>query len=224
MKKFVFGLFLAIFSLTAFAQYDPKALETLDAMSKRYKEINAFEASISSVMTNEVEKLREEMKARITVNGEKFRLVLLSFDPEKKTEVTDQEVINNGTTVWTYVASAREVTIDDVDPTSDEINPAKIHEIYKKGYKYLYLGEQTEAGVPVEVVDLVPEKRNAQYFKIRMNISKKDRTIKSWVMFDKSGSRYTYTVTKFTPGAKVDDAFFVFDPKKYPGVAVEDLR
>ncbi|MFN8691895.1 MAG: outer membrane lipoprotein carrier protein LolA, partial [Cyclobacteriaceae bacterium] len=63
MKKPVFGLFLAFISQTASAQYDPKALETLDAMSKRYKEINAFEASISSVMTNEVEKLREEMKA-----------------------------------------------------------------------------------------------------------------------------------------------------------------
>jgi outer membrane lipoprotein carrier protein len=43
-------------------------------------------------------------------------------------------------------------------------------------------------------------------------------------MFDKSGNKFKYTLTKFVPNVKVDDAFFTFDPKKYPGVQVVDLR
>ncbi|MFZ5971472.1 MAG: LolA family protein [Bacteroidota bacterium] len=216
MKNSIFTAVLAFFtflSLSALAQYDPKALEILEAMSKKYKAIEAFEADISYTLSNDVEKINEEFKGKITVKGEKFRLAL----PE-------QEVYNNGTTVWTYLPDAKEVNIDNFDPDSDDINPSKIYEIYKKGFKYLYLSDKTEGGVVCEEVDLVPDKKDAQYFKIKMMIVKKDKSIQSWTMYDKAGNRYKYTISKFNPNLKVDDAFFTFDPKKYPGVEVIDLR
>jgi outer membrane lipoprotein-sorting protein len=74
------------------------------------------------------------------------------------------------------------------------------------------------------VIDLVPEKKDAQFFKIRKNIIKKDKSIQSWTMFDKSGNKYRYSLTKFVPNVKVEDTFFTFDAKKYPGVEVIDLR
>ena len=213
MKKAI----LAVFFLGAFsalqAQYDPKALEILEAMSKKYKGIPSFEATFSYTLTNEVEKINEEFKGKMQVKGDKYRLSL----PE-------QEVINNGTTVWTYLPEAKEVNIDNFDPNSDDLNPSKFYEIYKKGFKYLYLEDKTEGGLLCEVVDLVPEKKDAQYYKVRMNIVKKDKSIQSWTMFDKAGNRYKYLITKFTPGVKVEDAFFTFDPSKYPGVEVIDLR
>jgi outer membrane lipoprotein carrier protein len=213
MKKPFLAFLLLFFVKMTFAQYDPKALETLDAMSKKYKSIPAFEANISYTLTNDVEKINEEFKGKITVKGDKYRLVL----PE-------QEVINNGTTMWTYLPEAKEVNIDNYDPNSDEINPSKIYDIYKKNFKYLYLADKTEGGVVCEEIDLVPEKKDAQFFKIKMYINKKDKSIQSWTMFDKSGNRYKYTLTKFNPNANVADAFFSFDPKKYPGVEVIDLR
>jgi outer membrane lipoprotein carrier protein len=213
MKKILLAAFLLTFVKVTFAQYDAKALEILDAMSKKYKSIPAFEANIAYTLTNETEQINEEFKGKITVKGNKFKLVL----PE-------QEVINNGTTLWTYLPEAKEVNIDNYDPNSDDLNPSKFYEIYKKGYKYLYLEDKTEGGVLCEVVDLVPEKKDAQYFKVRMNIVKKDKSIQSWTMFDKGGNRYKYTITKFTPSNGVTDAFFQFDPKKYPGVEVIDLR
>jgi outer membrane lipoprotein carrier protein len=211
MKKPFFITLLLFFVKLANAQYDPKALEILEAMSKKYKAIATFEASLTSALTNETEKVNEEFKGKITVKGEKFKLSL-----------EDQEIINNGTTVWTYLPSAKEVNIDNFDPKSDDINPVKIFDIYKKGFKYLYLGDKTEVGF--DEVDLVPEKKNAQYFKIKMFISKKDKSIHSWTMFDKSGNRFKYLITKFTPNVKVEDSFFAFDTKKYPGVEVIDLR
>lgn len=213
MKRLIFALISLLVIQSALAQYDPKALETLEAMSKKYKTLGAFEANISYTMTNDAENISEEFKGKITVKGDKFRLAL----PE-------QEVINNGTTLWTYLPDAKEVNIDNYDPSSEDINPSKIYEVYKKGFKYLYLKDETEGGVVCEVIDLVPEKKEAQYFKIRMNISKKDKSIQSWTMFDKGGNRYKYTITKFTPNVKIDDSYFTFDPGKYPGVEVIDLR
>lgn len=213
MKKLMIVVILTFAAKMVAAQYDPKALEILEAMSKKYKAIPTFEANITSAMTNETEGVKEELKGKITVKGDKFKLIL-----------DDQEITNNGATVWTYLPSAKEVSIDNFDPKSDEINPVKIFEIYKKGFKYVHLGEKTEAGVAVDEVDLVPEKKNAQYFKIKMMISKKDKSIQSWTMFDRSGNRYRYSITKFTPNVKLDDTFFTFDVKKYPGVEVNDLR
>ncbi len=213
MKKLLLALPLLAFVKLTFAQYDPKALETLDAMSKKYKSIPAFEANLSYTLINDVEKINEEFKGKISVKGDKYRLVL----PE-------QEVINNGTTVWTYLPEVKEVNIDSYDPNSDEINPSKIYDTYKKGYKYLYLQDKTEGGVLCEEIDLVPEKKDAQYFKIKMFISKKDKSIQSFTMYDKSGNRYKYTLSKFNPNASIPDSYFTFDPKKHPGVEVIDLR
>lgn len=213
MKNTIFALLGLILAISASAQYDPKALEILDAMSRKYKAIPAFEANLSCNLTNDVDKVNDEFKLRITVKGDKFRMTM----PE-------QEVINNGVTIWTYLPEAKEVNIDNYDPNSEDVNPSKMHEVYKKGYKYLYLQDKIEGGVMCEEIDLVPEKKDAQYFKIKMFINKKEKTIQSFTLFDKGGNRYKYAISKFTPNAKIDDAVFTFDPKKYPGVEVIDLR
>jgi outer membrane lipoprotein carrier protein len=214
MKKAILVVLLLSVSASLRAQYDPQALEILEAMSKKYKAIPSFEASFTYTMTNvQDKKINEEFKGKMMVKGDKYRLSL----PE-------QEVINDGTTVWTYVAEVKEVNIDNFDPNSEDINPSKFFEMYKKGFKYLYLEDKTEGGVVCEVVELVPENSKAQYFKVQMNIVKKDKSIHSWTMFDRDLNRFKYTITKFNAAAKIDDATFTFDTKKYPGVEVVDLR
>jgi outer membrane lipoprotein carrier protein len=201
MKNLFLGTILALISGVAQAQYDPKALEILDAMSKKYKDYISFEANLSCNLINETEKVNDQFNGKIVVKGDKFKLTL----PE-------QEVINNGKTTWTYLPDAKEVNIDNFDPNSDDINPAKIYEIYKKNFKYLYLNEEMDGGEMCDVIDLVPEKKDAQFFKIKMKISKKDKNIKSWTMFDKSGNKFRYAISKFTPNVKD------------PGVEEIDLR
>ena len=213
MKKSILALVLLVLAKVSMAQYDPKALEILDAMSKKYRAIPSYEANFSCLLTNDVEKINEEFKGKVTVKGDKFRMT-----------IPEQEVINNGTTTWTYLPEAKEVNIDNYDPNSNDVNPSKIYEIYKKNCKYLYLEDKNDGGVLCEIVDLVPEKKDAQYFKIRMSINKKDKSIHSWTMFDKGGNKYKYTITKFVQNVNIDDTFFTFDPKKYPGVEVIDLR
>ena len=207
MKNFVFLIFVLVAAQVAFAQYDPQALTTLEAMSKKYKTYTSFEATITTTMTNELEGVKEEYKGKITVKGDKYRLAL-----------SDQEIINNGTTQWTYIPAAKEVTVDNYDANTSEINPSKIYELYKKGFKYLLNREHTEGGTVIEEIDLVPEKKDAQFFKIKMFINKKDHTIQRWTMMEKGGTHYTYSISKFAPNVAVPDTFFAFDTAKYPGV------
>jgi outer membrane lipoprotein carrier protein len=200
-------------STLAQAQYDEKALAALKAMSAKYKSIPSFSANISSSLINEAEGIREEVKGEITVKGEKYFLKL-----------SEQEVINDGKTIWTFLVDLNEVNVENYSPSDDEMTPSKIYSAdYTKGYKYILMGEQTLAGVLCQEIDLIPSSRSAQFFKIKLFISKKDNTLQSWTMFDRTGNKYVYTISKFIQ-KPVPDSFFSFDKSKYPGVEIVDLR
>lgn len=195
-----------------YAQNDTKALAILDAMSKKYKDIPSFKAKFTYALEGNAG-VNEVSEGEIIVKGGKFIL-----------KIAGQEIINNGTTVWTYMKEANEVNISDYEPDENEITPTKIYTMYKKGYKYIFLEEKVDAGKPYEVVDLVPEDKKNQVFKVRIEINKKDKSVKSWKVFEKNGNRYLYTVKSFEPSYKIEDNLFSFDKTKYKGVEVIDLR
>lgn len=200
--------------ITAQAQYDQKGKTILDAMSVRYKKISSYVAKFSTALVNETEGLNEVFEGEITVSGDRYML---------KTE--EQEIINDGITVWTYLPDVNEVNIDDYSPDDDEITPSSIFDEYKNGYKYIWLENIKEQGMDSDVIDLIPEDVvNAQFFKIKMVISTKDRTLLKWTMFEKQGNKYIYTISDFNDKAVVSDAIFKFDKSKYSGVEIVDLR
>jgi len=197
----------------AYAQYDPKAREILDAMSEAYRQIGAFESDFSYSMENTDQSISEDFKGEISVKGDKYRL-----------QMGGQEIINDGSTVWTYLEEVNEVNIDDYDPDEGDISPTQIYNAYKRGFKYNYLEDETIDGKTYQVVDLVPENNDNQFFKIQLHIAEGDRTLKKWRIFDKNGTRYTYEIDNFNPQASVTDELFTFDSSNYDGVEVVDLR
>ncbi len=212
-KTLIIVLLLLGYGGVANAQYDAKAKKVLDAMSSKYQSIPSFKAKISQHLENEEEDIDEKFNGEITVKGEMFKLMLAG-----------QEIYNNGSTVWTYLEEVNEVNIDNYDPEDGETNPSTIYNAYKDGYKYVYLKSQNMSGKGYDVVDLIPEDKNLQFFKIRMVIDQKDKLLKSWKMFDKNGNRYEYSITAFDSAFDVNNDYFKFDPKKYPGVEIIDLR
>lgn len=195
-----------------FAQ-DARASAILDAMSKKYKTMTSFQAAFT--YTTEGSGVKESMKGDVTVKGTKYRLKLAG-----------QEIFNNGQTVSTYVKETNEVNITAYDPNEGggNIDPTKIYTIYKKGYKYIFIEEQKEGAKVYEVIELTPENKAAQVKNVRITVDKKDRSVRSWKITDKSGKKTTFKVDKFTPNVAVTDSYFTFDKSKYPGVEVIDLR
>lgn len=214
MRKFTLSLLVLLAAaVTVNAQYDKKAKEKLEAMSAKYKNTPAYRSQFIYSLINDVENIEEDFEGTITVKGDKFKLIL-----------DEQEIFNNGVTVWTYLPEMKEVNIDNYHPEENEITPSQIYTAYEKGYKYIYLEDSKVNGIPVSVIDLIPDDKNSQFFKIKLLISNKDNSLVGWTIFDKSGNKYKYTITKFTPDVKVTEDDFEFDSKKYPGVEVIDLR
>jgi outer membrane lipoprotein carrier protein len=211
--KTIFRLLVILFvinQLPAFSQ-DPKAGAVLDAMSKKYKALGSFQATFTYMIEG---KPKETMKGDVTVKGTKFRLKLAG-----------QEIYNNGQTVTTFVKETNEANISTYEPGDNDINPAKIYSIYKKGYKYKYIAQQKQGASTVEIIELTPENKAAQVKNLNITIDAKDKSVKSWKITDKSGKKTTFKIDTFKPNpAGVDDKYFAFDKAKYPGVEIVDLR
>lgn len=214
MKK-IFSVLVALVCMAhnLMAQYDPKALTILDGMSEKYKAMSSFKAAFTYTLENP-NGGKQAMKGDIIVKGPKFHL-----------KMGNQEIINNGTTVWTILHDQKEVNISDYEPDEDDITPTKIYTLYKKGYKYSYIEQKKDAaGKLYDVIELQPENRNNQFFKIRLEVYVADKSIKSWRLFEKNGNKYDYVITALTPNFPVTDPYFNYDPKKYAGYQSVDLR
>ena len=211
MKKLVLIITFFAWIGYAHAQYDERALIVLNAMSTKYQSYSSFTAEFNYSMENEEEKIKDEFNGKITIMGEKYRL-----------DMGIQEIFNNGETIWTYMPEEKEVNISEFEPDEDELTPSKIFTAYENGYKYILLDNESDADY--NVIDLIPENNDEQFFKVRMSISKNDNMIKSWKIFDKNGNNYVHTITKFSPNNSLNSSYFEFDPSKYPGVEVVDLR
>ncbi|ABG59950.1 LolA family protein [Cytophaga hutchinsonii] len=214
MKKIILILLPVFFIvIAAFGQYDPKALTILDEMSNKFKTYSSFKATFTYTLKNASASINEVANGELMVRGGKYKIKLPKM-----------EIINNGTTVWNYMQEANEVNISTYDPADDDISPTKIYTMYKKGYKYTYIGDRVEAGKTYQMIELVPEDRKNRFFKIKLEINKLDKSIKNWKLFEKNGNIYDYTIKTFTPNTISDDTPFTFDKSKYPGVEVIDLR
>src|SRR6478609_10455660 len=168
MKRIAFLVVLMVgFASQSFVmnttQSDPKAQKILDDMSKKYKDMPGFTAKFAYTLENDASKIKESSEGEIAVKGSKFKLKL-----------KNQEIFNNGTTVWTYMKESNEVNVSTYDPGEDDMNPTKIYTIYKKGYKYILMGEQNGSSI----VDLEPlDRKKGQLSKIRLIINKADKSL-----------------------------------------------
>ena len=211
MKKLLTYSIAILFASSVFAQRDPIAKEKLDAMSAKYKLIPAFRANFSYIMEDPEEGIDEGFEGLITVKKAKYKL-----------NMGGQEIINDGTTVWTFLKDDNEVTVSDFDAEEQEISLSNIFSIYENGYKYLYLDNESTGST--DFVDLVPEDLEKTYYKIRMEMDKSTSALKSFKVFDKSGSRYLYKINDFTEDASITDRDFTFDESANPEVEVIDFR
>jgi len=215
MKK----LFLTITNLLlvcslVYAQKDQKATAILDAMSKKYQSMKSFNASFTYGTEGNKAKLTDSYTGDVIVKGAKFRL-----------KMAGQDIFTDGKDLYTYVKETNEINITEFDPTmQEELSPSRIYNIYKKGYKYVFVEEAKEAGQVYEVVELTPEDKSSKISKLQIKVDKKDKSVKSWKVWDKSGKRTVFRINKFVANAPADDKLFAFDKKLYPGAEVVDLR
>jgi len=226
MKKLFLLSILSIFAVsTTFAQKDADAKTILSKVSAKYKMYDVVKTDFTFTLDNPQAGVKETQTGTLIAKSKqnKFKVSLYGADAATK-NVAQQEIISDGKTQWTYLKKDNEVQVNNVDLSGEGLNPAKIFTIYEKGYKYLYTGQKKIGGKIYQEIDLSPEDDKKGFFKVRLEIDKEKSQIYSALIFDKNGSRYTYTIKSFTPNVSVTDAMFSFDTKAHKGVEVVDLR
>jgi outer membrane lipoprotein-sorting protein len=212
-QKFSLLVLAATLALPAAAQQDPQAGKILDAVSAKYTALKSFQAGFTQTLENPAAKLKQNITGDITVSGQKYHLT-----------ASGQEVINDGKTTWTYLKNENEVNIADSDPTNQDMSPAQMYTMYKKGYKYQLLKPVKEGGVTYDQIELTPENKSNDVFKVQILVSQADKAIKSVKTFKKNGTRTTFALKNFKTNVPVTATSFAFNKAAHPGVKVVDLR
>ncbi|MBN7814946.1 LolA family protein [Algoriphagus pacificus] len=217
MKKLalVFSIFLAVcIVFDVAAQKDPKAKVVLDGMSQKYQSMKGFTASFDYTYADEAG-ASDRQSGEIAVKGNQYRLKL-----------PDQEIFNDGKTVWTFIETPtyKEVTINDVSQMEGELTPSNIYKMYETGFNYKLLADKTFQGKQANVVELDAQKSNAPFQKVKLMIDKNTKDLLGWEMFDGQGGSFSYAFKNLKPDPNIPDTHFVFDTKQHAGVEVIDLR
>ncbi|RYD57414.1 MAG: outer membrane lipoprotein carrier protein LolA [Sphingobacteriales bacterium] len=202
------------FAGIANAQNDAKAKAILDAVSKKMTALKSLKADFALHLAAANGKLKDTKKGTIVLKGQKYRVTL-----------PGQEIINDNKTVWTYLKDANEVQVATFNPNDQGISPAKFFtNFYDKEYSYKYAGTRKVNNKNCDIIELTPIAKNKPFTKVELAVDKATSTIAGGNIWEKSGNKYQYDISAFTPNAAVTDAQFTFDAKKYPGVEVVDLR
>jgi outer membrane lipoprotein carrier protein len=222
MKQILTGIFLAMVTISAvraqppkgMGSNDPNAKKVLDAVSAKFKTFKSVQAKFSLKVENGAGKVMGNKSGNVSMKGTKYRVV-----------VTGQEIYCDGSNVWTYDKTANEVTITRLDGSSNTITPQKLFtNFYDKDFLYKLNGESKSGAKTLQEIELTPIDKSKPFHKVLVYVDKAAQSITSTKVFEKTGNRYTYSVSGMNTAGTVADAIFVFDAKKYPGVEVVDLR
>ena len=219
MKKLLFGAFM-VAGFSAFSQTtdlgksDPDAKKILDDVSAKFKTYKSVVAGFSLKIENSSGKILDSKTGVVNMKGSKYRV-----------NVSGQEIYSDGSNIWTYDKSANEVQITQFDASANTITPQKMFtNFYDKDFLYKLNTETKKGKKTVQEIELTPVDKTKTFFKVLIYIDKANQTIMGSKVFQKTGDRYTYTVTSMKTNTNLPDNLFAFDSKNYPKAEVIDLR
>ena len=210
MRKFLFAFALLAFVFGASAQGgDPvKAKEILKRSSTKFRTYKTVSGEVKVGVTDQKAKVIETQTGTFKLKGNKFRLKL-----------GNQELICNGTTLWTLMSDLNECSKSKYRPKPGDISPTNIFTIYETGFDSYYLKDEANNFV----IDLVPLDKKRNFSKIRLYIDKKSNNVNMAKIFEKNGTHYTYTLKNLVVNKNMQDQTFEFIQKNYPKVELIDL-
>lgn len=212
--KYTLTFFLLLITTASFSQDDPKAKAILADVSKKFRSYDIVKADFTLTYINRQENEQETYSGTLYVQSKQNKY---------KVTLPQQEIISDGKTQWAYLKEDKEIQITEIDNSSDALNPAQIFTLYEKGFKYVLTGESKVGTKVYQNIELAPHATKS-FSKIKLSIDKAAKTINSFSVYEKNGNIYTYTIRTLMPNVKVPATLFSFDPAKYPGVEVVDLR
>ena len=175
----------------------------------KLKSYNNVEITFDYNMINTEAGIYETMDGIGFLQGESYKLKIMG-----------QDIICNGSTIWTYNADAEEVMISEVDKSDGSGSPLAILDSYYDNITAKIV-EESGTAKKIEVKSLIS---NENIEKIIVTIDTNSSEIKDLHVFDKNKNEFVYVITKFVTNQQLPADFFTFKESDYPDAEIIDMR
>ncbi len=211
IKNIITILFISL-SLSGFSQNKAKTL--LNQVSQKVKSYNNVSIDFKYVLENTTEKIKQETKGDVIMEGEKYKLNILGvtrlFDGKKLYNISTED---------------EEVTIStEKDNDEGAITPSKMLSFYEDGYTYAMDIEQNINGRKIQLVKLTPIDSKSEIKYILLGIDTQTKHIYNLMQIGKNGTKTTLTVNSFKTNEPLSKTLFTFDASKYKGYYINKLN
>ncbi len=215
MACFLIGNRAGAQNLTNPADSDPEATRILDALSKKYNSYTSLAVDFELGIQNP-EATEEIQQGKLIRQGNQYKL-----------DLGTQTMVSNGEALYVILHSNKEVQINDM-PEEEEmsvLSPQSLFSFYKSGdFVYALVNELAQGNQIIQQIEFKPIQEDTEFFKLRLEIDKKEKQPIQIISFGRDGARYSVRFKDFSPGNDLGASFFTFSKEDYPGYYVEDLR
>jgi outer membrane lipoprotein-sorting protein len=205
MRNYILLLW-TLFSFVGQAQNnDSEAQELLNKVSAKVKSYKNLILEFKYVLENTEEKIRQETKGDVAIQGDKYVLNILGI-----------RRIYDGESLFTISNEDEEVTISS-NNTSDEntITPSELLNFYEDGYTYKLDIIQNVKGKKIQYVRLNPINSESEIKYVLLGIDNKTKHIHNLIEIGNNDTKTTLTINSFKTNQPISVMFFQFDIDKY---------
>ena len=175
----------------------------------KLKTYDNIEVTFDYNMINTEAGIYETMEGAGFLKGNAYKLLIMG-----------QEIICDGTTVWTYNADAEEVMISSVDDSDGDSSPLAIISSYYDNISAKFIEESGN----IKKIEAKPLMGDESIDKIIVTIDINSMEIKDLHIFDKNRNEFVYEITRFVINQRLPEDFFSFKESDHPDAEIIDMR
>ncbi|XWN35449.1 MAG: outer membrane lipoprotein carrier protein LolA [Roseivirga sp.] len=153
------------------------------------------------------------LQGKVTLQGEQYRL-----------QLDQQEIVCNGTTVWTYLRDVNEVQITESTPDPTASTPWGVLTHYRQDYTFAHLRMIKIDNSVYDVIDMVAKDEQQPLSQFTVTIERDTGHIHTLEVLDREQTWHRFSVVSFASGETLDETFFTFIPEDYRDIEVIDMR
>lgn len=211
-NKFKFLLISLVSLSLSVSSQNKSAEQILNELTTTTNSYTNIKASFAYKMENEEAGINETTNGTLLVSGEKYHL-----------NIAGQEVISDGTTLWTYLVDSDEVQVNEVSEETG-FSPNKLLSNYNNEYEAKLEKELSKNGESCYQLKLKPKDKKSSFDYVILLVNQKKMQLSEFIIHDFDGNVFTYDIKQFIANSDIPEDSFVFDASKYPGVEVIDMR
>ena len=204
-KNFIACLFLLFATQAVSAQNNADAL--IRVLVDQIKSHDNVEMAFNYQLSPDGKTLGDSQKGHAWLQGEAYKI-----------EMSEQQTISDGKSIWTYLIDEEEVMISNATEGTDN-TPLKLLTSLDKSYAATLTGIDAQGNAVIELAN-----PKGQYKRITLKINAKKTELKNVDIYMEDGSKVMITIEEMKFDQQLDDKFFTFDAKKHPNVDVIDMR